>query len=99
MNILRKPSLGDLTKAELIELIRQKWGEPDTQEIADVVWHRMTAEVNALRENARHRANFTDTDNVLAMINQLDQARKLDAKATSYFHRWVLGEDEGEEPQ
>lgn len=92
MDILRKPSLEDLTRTELIELIRRRWGEPDSHVIADIVWQRMIAEVDALRESAQDDRRGSGVDAFSRMVDQLDEARKLEAKATSYYHRWVLGE-------
>ena len=91
VDILRQPSLEDLTRGELMALIRHKWGEPAPHEVADLVWQRMTATVDQLRENSVEQPGLTDAESFLVRLNHLDEARKLEAQATSYFYRWVIG--------
>jgi hypothetical protein len=92
MDILNKPSLEDLTKEELLALIRQNWGDPGTAEIAYVIWQRMTTEARRLREQILEQQELVEFDRFMGVINVLDEARKLDEQATSYFFRWVLKE-------
>ena len=90
----KKPALEDLTKPELVELMRSRLWRPSEREVAGIIWKRMTDCSQAKREQALasvHEAlKRGDHAGFLRATRDFDRAMALEDRASEYFRLWVV---------